>query len=197
MSPLFERFDLRRIAPQPWKNGAGLTREIAAGPEGADAAEFEWRISVAEVGGDGPFSAFPGIDRSIVLLDGAGMLLTSNDGSLVHRLDRRHEPFCFSGDLPLEATLLDGPTTDFNVMTRRGTWEAEVLRIDSALELPAGDAGLLFCIEGDWRVDGPVPPALFLGSQEGLLWRQGLPALALLPLPSGTDPRLLSVRLRR
>lgn len=109
LHPPCERFDLREIAPQPWKNGAGLTRAIAVSPIGSDASTFDWRISVAEVERDGPFSAFPGIDRCIVLLRGAGMLLHGADGGLVHRLDRRHEPFHFSGDLPLDATLLGGP----------------------------------------------------------------------------------------
>ena len=78
------RFDLRGIAPQPWKNGAGLTREIAFG--GASAADFDWRLSVAEVVRDAPFSAFPGIDRCITLLRGAGMHLRAVDGSMDHAL---------------------------------------------------------------------------------------------------------------
>src|SRR5512147_1621544 len=60
----------------PWKNGGGRTTEIAAAPRGADLAGFTWRISVAELERDGPFSAFPGVDRTLVLLAGNGMRLT-------------------------------------------------------------------------------------------------------------------------
>lgn len=59
-----------------WKNGGGVTREIAVFPEGAGMDDFVWRASLAEVAADGPFSAFPGIDRTITLAEGAGMDLT-------------------------------------------------------------------------------------------------------------------------
>jgi uncharacterized protein len=116
-----ERFDLRDIAPQPWKNGAGLTREIAVGPRGASATDFDWRVSVAEVERAAPFSVFPGIDRCIVLLAGAGLHLRSDDHPLDHRLDVPCTPFHFSGDVPLLATLIGGPSRDLNVPTRRRT----------------------------------------------------------------------------
>ena len=80
-----ERIDLRLIAPQPWKDGAGMTREIAVG--GADAENFDWRISVAALTGDAPFSAYPGIDRCITLLHGAGMARPLRcDRARAHRL---------------------------------------------------------------------------------------------------------------
>src|SRR4029453_7140835 len=56
---------------RPWKNGAGRTTEIAVHPAGAGLDAFAWRVSIASVERNGPFSAFPGIDRTIVLLDGA------------------------------------------------------------------------------------------------------------------------------
>jgi environmental stress-induced protein Ves len=188
-----ERFDLREIAPQPWKNGAGLTREIAVSPAGASPETFDWRISVAEVERDAPFSAFPGIDRCIVLLRGPGLLLHGADGDFVHRLDRRHEPFHFSGDLPLDSTLLGGSSTDFNVMTRRGRLRAEVTPYGGEARLPEGDAGLLLCSEGDWRIEGTT--ALQLGPLQGVLWREGRPALSVRPLRPGPESCLLLVGL--
>jgi environmental stress-induced protein Ves len=192
-SNLCERFDLREIVPQPWKNGAGITREIAVSPAGASPETFDWRISVAEVGRDAPFSAFPGIDRFIVLLRGSGMLLRGADGDLVHRLDRRHEPFHFAGDLPLDATLLGGPSSDFNVMTRRGRFRAEVTPYGGEARLPGGDAGLLLCSEGEWRIEGPM--AAELGPLQGWLWRKGRPALSIRPLRPGPESCLLLVGL--
>ena len=180
-----ERFELARIAPQPWKNGAGMTREIAlAGP--ADA--FDWRISIAEVDRDAPFSAFPGIDRCITLLHGAGMRLRSNDGTLDHALTTPLAPFRFSGDVALSATLAGGACSDFNVMTRRGRWRAEVTVLRDATTLPDADAMLLLGCDGDWQI-GAEP----LGASHALLWRSAPGPIAI--RPRGADAALLHVRL--
>ncbi|QSN63645.1 HutD family protein (plasmid) [Caballeronia sp. M1242] len=102
----------------PWKNGGGITREIAAGPPGASLDAFAWRLSVADVSSDGAFSAFTGVDRALVLLDGAGMLL-AEAGGREHRLDEPLAMARFAGETPIHASLIDGPTRDFNVMVRR------------------------------------------------------------------------------
>ena len=190
MSAAPERFDLRRIAPQPWKNGAGVTREIAVGPEGAATRDFDWRFSLAEVERDAPFSAFPGIDRCIVLLHGAGMRLRSAQGELDHRLDQALAPFHFSGDTPLSASLNDGPSSDFNVMTRRGAWVAEVSVLRSTFEPPAADVTLLLCCEGEWSVDAASPETL--RPMQALLWREPPPRMGVSLQATGS---LLLVRL--
>jgi uncharacterized protein len=185
-----ERFDLRCIAPQPWKNGAGLTREIAVGPKGAGASDFDWRFSLAEVERDAPFSAFPGIARCIVLLRGAGMRLRSDGGELDHRLDQPLAPFHFGGDTPLSATLVDGPSSDFNVMTRRGPWAADVTTQRSAFEPASADVTLLLCNEGEWLVTGTSSE--ILSPMQALLWRWPPPRISVSPQPAGA---LLLVRL--
>ena len=190
MSSSAERFDLRRITPQPWKNGAGVTREIAVGPSGAGASDFGWRFSLAEVERDAPFSAFPGVDRCIVLLRGAGMRLRSDGGELDHRLDQPLAPFHFSGDTPLSATPIDGASSDLNVMTRRGAWAAEVTVHHSAFEPPSADVTLLLCSEGGWFVGGTAPETL--APMQALLWRGPPPRVRVTPQPSGA---LLLVRL--
>ena len=103
----------------PWKNGGGETVEIAISPEGAALSEFDWRISTATVATDGPFSIFPGIDRTLSILDGEGMSLEI-DGSAPVFLTQASAPLAFPADLPVSATLKSGPITDLNVMTRRG-----------------------------------------------------------------------------
>ena len=183
MSSTPERFDLRGIRPQPWKNGAGITREIAVGPQEAGVGEFDWRFSLAEVERDAPFSVFPGVDRCIVLLRGAGMRLRSDGGELDHRLGQALVPFHFSGDTPLTATLIDGPSSDFNVMTRRGAWAADVTTRRSAFEQPSADVTLLLCSEGEWRVTGPSPETL--GPMQALLWRGPTPRIGATPQPAG------------
>jgi uncharacterized protein len=102
----------------PWKNGSGSTREIAAYPPGSSFDDFAWRVSIADVGTDGPFSRFPGIDRTIVLLGGNGMNLIL-DHADEHRLDETFVPFEFAGEVQVDAVLLDGATQDFNLMIRR------------------------------------------------------------------------------
>jgi environmental stress-induced protein Ves len=192
-----ERLALAAIAAQPWKNGAGLTRELAVEPRAAGTTDFHWRISIAEVDRDAPFSAFPGIDRCITLLRGAGMRLASTDGSFEHRLDRVLAPFSFPGDLALDATLLGGACSDFNVMTRRGAWRAEVGAWRRAFESGAdADALLLLCIGGEWQIEAgatdhdaswPVTP------DHALLWRG--PCSALWATPQRSDSTLLVVQL--
>ncbi|MDJ0380007.1 HutD family protein [Streptomyces sp. G-G2] len=141
---------------EAWKNGGGVTRQIAARPEGPDAAGFAWRVSLAEVAADGPFSAFPGVDRTLTLAEGAGMDLTV-DG--VRRLvDERYVPQRFAGDVPTGCRLIAGPVVNFNVMYRRDAVRAEVsvVRGDLALTVPPGAGALLVvALAGPVLLDGP------------------------------------------
>ena len=109
----------------PWKNGGGETIEIMTWPQGSDLSQFEWRISMAVVATDGPFSLFPEIDRHLAILKGNGLTLSVGDTPPVP-LTRDGKAFAFAGDSPTTATLTDGPITDLNVMVRRGLWQADV-----------------------------------------------------------------------
>lgn len=111
--------------PQPWKNGMGVTREIARFPADADNEHFLWRVSVAEVNSAAPFSAFPGVDRHIALLDGAGFSMTL-DGTHEHPLHTLYEPFAFAGEAHVDVALVGGPTRDFNLMVRRAQAQGSV-----------------------------------------------------------------------
>lgn len=178
-----ERFVLDAIEPTRWKNGAGSTREIAAHPPGA--ADFDWRLSVAEVDRAAPFSAYPGIDRGIVLLEGAGLRLR---GDVAHDLTEPFVPFAFAGEVRIEGEPIGGATRDFNLMTRRGRWRGEVGAHRTSATLPASDAGMLLCVRGRWS-----QPELADG--EGLVWRDGRPPLAI--EPAGAEAVLLVVTLSR
>ncbi len=111
----------------PWKNGGGETVEIAVFPPDASVDDFDWRISMAMVASDGPFSIFPGIDRTLSILDGSGMSL-SIDRSAPILLNKTSEPLSFAADVPVDAVLVDGTITDLNVMTRRGRFSHRVER---------------------------------------------------------------------
>ena len=107
------------LVPVPWRNGQGITREIAAMPPGAGPDDFLWRVSLADVVGAAPFSRFPGVDRVIALIDGAGFRMTL-DGAQIHDLTTPCAPFAFPGEAQVAVALAGGPTRDFNLMLRRG-----------------------------------------------------------------------------
>ncbi|WP_377294483.1 HutD family protein [Rhizobium sp. SG2393] len=138
---ILRRADYRRM---PWKNGGGLTEEIAVHPPGADMDGFDWRLSIAHVDTDGPFSRFPGIDRSIAVLSGGGMGLSVEGGDEVALLEAA-APFAFDGGSAVVSRLFAGPTVDLNIMTRRGRlthWmQRIVLPVDS--EIAGAEAGTL------------------------------------------------------
>ncbi|MFD5031225.1 HutD family protein [Streptomyces sp. NPDC058220] len=118
----------------PWKNGGGITRELASWPEGAGTDGFDWRISLAEVAADGPFSTFPGVDRTLTVVEGAGMDLTV--GGRRRLVDERYVPQHFPGDLPTHCLLLAGPVVNFNVMSRRDRVAASVAVVRGCLPVP-------------------------------------------------------------
>ncbi|MBV2156030.1 HutD family protein [Kitasatospora sp. SUK 42] len=138
----------------PWLNGGGVTREVAGFPAGAGLDGFDWRVSLADVATAGPFSPFPGIDRVITLVEGAGMALTVNGAEQL--IDAPFRPFAFPGDAATDCRLLGGPVVDFNVMTRRGRVEAtvELVSTPRTVEVPAEATVLLVCLAGSAVADG-------------------------------------------
>ena len=143
----------------PWKNAAGKTREIAIFPVDATVsdADFLWRVSIADVSADAPFSRFPGYDRLIMLLDGDGMTLDS--GALgAMALDKPLQPMALPGELAVTAKLKGGPCRDFNVMTQRAKARARlsVHRLDNAPLAVSGDsdAVLAYAVEGGISAGG-------------------------------------------
>ena len=127
----------------PWKNGLGVTREIAVHPPGASLDDFDWRLSMANVDAGGPFSNFPGVERLLAVLD--GRLALRIDGRAPIELGADTPPLAFPGDVPVEAELLAGPVTDLNLMSRRGQVRAtlERLHIDAPIELAVSRTTLI------------------------------------------------------
>jgi uncharacterized protein len=128
----------------PWKNGGGITTEIAVYPEGSGLGDFDWRVSVADVTSQGPFSRFPGCERTIMLLEGSGMILDAGSNRNIE-LRQAFQPHRFSGDWDIVGKLLGGPVRDFNLIVRRGrAWgELEVLSVTDRLQIAAPDGGTL------------------------------------------------------
>ena len=121
----------------PWRNGGGVTREVVASG-GSDPLGFDWRISIADVSQPGPFSAFPGVDRVITLVEGQRMDLLI-DG-VVHVLGL-HESLSFDGASQASCGLPAGPTRDLNVMTRSDRLSAAVAVRDLSETRPIAVSG--------------------------------------------------------
>ena len=179
----------------PWKNGGGVTREIVCQPQsagmGAGMGDFDWRVSIAHIASDGPFSAFPGVDRVITLLSGGGVHLQSDDGLVDHRLDVPLAPFAFAGEAPIHARLLAGDCHDFNVMTRRSACSASLQVVRSACDWPAASQGLLMAVQGHWLLEGESSQTL--APQQGLWWSDV--AMAWQLRPQSPDAALLALTL--
>jgi environmental stress-induced protein Ves len=159
--------DYRRMT---WKNGGGETAEIAVFPEGAGLDDFCWRVSMATVGSDGPFSAFSGVDRTLSVLEGHGIALEV-DGRDSVRLTTGSPPHRFAADAATSARLIDGRIVDLNVMTRHGRFDHRVLRrdIDGHARLVAGaEQAMLLCAGEGLRVSGEGF-RVDLGRHDGLM----------------------------
>lgn len=165
----------------PWKNGLGKTTEIAVEPEGAAIDDFTWRVSIADVGASGPFSAFPGCDRVIVQLEGAPMTLV-HDG--VPTTLTRLVPHRFAGEVETVGVLESPPARDFNVMVRRDRARAEVsvreLRAGESAPFTAGDANLVHVLEGGVNIEEAGAAAAVISAGETGLWRANEAAITAL-----------------
>jgi environmental stress-induced protein Ves len=149
------RVDAASVAPQAWRNGGGQTRELLAWPAGSD---WRLRISRADIASDGPFSAFPGIERWFAVLQGAGVILTFADA--VHQLQAGDAPLRFDGAAAPGCRLLDGATQDLNLMLRHGTGVMRAVQDAQPWQETFAMRGLYTTVAGHWN-DGqqncPVP----------------------------------------
>ncbi|MEI8614003.1 HutD family protein [Shewanella sp. PP-He15 brown] len=135
----------------PWKNSGGSTKQLLISPINAELTEFDYRISIASISSNGPFSSFIGIDRQLVILEGDGVELSINshegtkqinglgagekisgntDTTEYKRLTPTDSPFCFAGETSITSQLLGSNVIDFNVMTKRGAFKAHTQRLN-------------------------------------------------------------------
>ncbi len=150
---------LASVLAEPWRNGGGITRTLATNGT-------RWRVSVAQVERNGPYSRFDGITRVSYVLRGNGVTL--RHGASVIRL----EPFKaleYDGDTAWDATLVDGPVTALNIMTESGRYRTTLDAIVVATIVPPGcaaiaiafDSGLRYSEEGTPQA-GTVEPGQFM-----------------------------------
>ena len=128
----FKIYSPQSFQTLPWRNGLGSTVELLAETPNKNEA-FSWRLSIASVANDGPFSDFSGYDRTLLLLEGSGITLNKPNGIfkvLYSSLDYAN----FKGEDLIDATLHNGPIKDFNIMTLRSICTSSVTAIDETSE---------------------------------------------------------------
>ena len=140
----------------PWANGLGTSYEVAS-DRNAD-GEWTWRVAIAPVVLDGPFSVMPGVDRELVVIEGNGMVLNVDDESVKCMPG---QVVRFSGDSVTIARLVDGPTVDLGLMTVRGSVTGSMLVV-----VDVGDV-----VESDLLV--AIGDAVF-GDENGRQYRLGI-----------------------
>ena len=146
------------LKAHPWRNGGGVTRELASRPKAAPAvtgtdpaSTWDWRVSIAEVSKAGDFSAFPGMDRVITVIDG-DLLLLSVDGA-EHPLEK-YRPFRFSGDADSSGALPTGDIRDLNVFTRSGSFKGytSIIELSKKRAHPVFEGQLGILLQGQATV---------------------------------------------
>jgi uncharacterized protein len=164
---------------QSWRNGGGRTRELLAGP---DPSAWRFRVSVAEIDADGPFSVFAGVQRWFAVIAGAGVELTI-DGRQ-ERVTPQSDPLPFAGAALTSCRLLDGPTLDLNLMLRNATGRMVGAVDDRAWQPTAPQCGFFSAGAGHCSVDGTLCelPA------HALLWFEHAPARLSFATTSGSRP---------
>lgn len=139
---------------KPWSNGGGMTQDVWLWPEAASQDEFDIRLSLASIEADGPFSAFPEIDRTITLVGGSpfGLDFDGNHKQQVEHL----QPFSFDSAQTPSSRLGESSASAFNVMTRRGRWihKVSIVQGGEPINIPVpGDAIAVFhVVLGSWRI---------------------------------------------
>jgi environmental stress-induced protein Ves len=176
----------------PWKNGMSSTTEIAISPADATLDAFDWRISMAHVASDGPFSSFAAIDRTLLVLEGNGIDLFVDARAPV-RIDR-DTIHSFPGDQPTAARLVAGPITDLNVMTRRDVLSHHVqrVRIGRRHEYEVNTQTIIIVEHGQVEVASPASPIL-LEAHDAVI---ADPSVKILTLSTSVDTCIIAIQLR-
>ena len=166
-----------------WRNGAGWTREIHAEPRDARAMsavsageDWDWRLSIAEIEQDAAFSAFPGVERELVLLSGNGLHLDLDDGQS-HLLQPPHGRLRFAGERDVHGRLVEGRTEDFNLMWRRDAVDATLwhrpLVGAMVVFVDPGHTWAVHQVAGDAGIGGDAMPPLSLAMGDTALLQSG------------------------
>lgn len=149
------------LKPQPWRNGGGVTRQVASHPAAGSAQDWDWRVSIADVTRAGDYSPFPGMERVLTVIEGELLLLTV-DGA--EQPLEKYRPFRFPGGAATSCALPTGDVRNLNVITREGTFKGFTSIIElskkRAHPLFAGQLGILLQGQATASDAGPEPEPL-------------------------------------
>jgi environmental stress-induced protein Ves len=176
----------------PWKNGGGWTKEILKVPAQTNA--FDWRLSLATIEHDGPFSSFAGYDRTLILVRGAGVELDFGpEGRALLRSPGQLA--AFDGAWSTHCTLVEGASSDLNLMVARERAQAltSLLRPTAAqiIQTAGWEETLVCCIQGSTRVENASGQVVELASIDVVRCGSGDGILTC--APTGTIPVVLFV----
>ncbi|SFJ44316.1 hypothetical protein SAMN05216304_10832 [Bosea sp. OK403] len=126
----------------PWKNGGGVTIDIAdAYREGAAPGSWEgmiWRFGRTSIVAPGPFSDLTGYERLQLVIAGSGLVLETPAGEIDLRSPSK--PVRYDGGTPIVSRLENGPVEVVNLIADRTLCEIDLIVTDAghATKLRAG-----------------------------------------------------------
>lgn len=138
---------------EPWRNGGGVTRELASHPQAASAQDgaWDWRVSIAELTKAGDFSPFPGMERVLTVVEGELLLLTVDGAE--HPLEK-YRPFRFSGEAAAHGALPTGDVRNLNVITRTDSFKGftSIIELSKKRAHPVFEGQLAVLLQGSATV---------------------------------------------
>ena len=146
------------LKAEPWRNGGGVTRQIASQPtpaspiqDGAGDGGWDWRVSIADVTKAGEFSPFPGMERVLTVIEGE-LLLLSVDGA--EHLMEKYRPFRFAGGAATVSKLPTGDVRNLNVITRTGAFKGftSIIELSKKRAHPVFEGQLGILLQGQATV---------------------------------------------
>lgn len=145
---MIKKVKLTDCAEGPWKNGKGLTRQIALYPPEATLGEnnFDWRLSSATILGENQFSSFKGLNRWLIIWKGDGVFLNGKEL-------KRHSPYHFSGDQEINCLPIGDKVIDLGLIydPKKGSADLQVLSGPTDLNAFGGSV-FLFQAEGSGMI---------------------------------------------
>lgn len=181
----------------PWKNGGGVTREILRAPP--EPTAFDWRLSLATIASPGPFSTFSGYHRTLVLVGGAGVELNFGRHGAA-QLQSAGQMVCFEGAWETSCTLVDGPSTDLNLIVAaervQSVTRSAQLAATELIQTSGWTETLICCISGEIRITNIAGEAEILRSVDVARCLPGDGAITCSP-QGPTAPRMFVAGLRR
>jgi uncharacterized protein len=160
-----------------------MTRVVA---QSTSDGQLLWRLSVADVHGECPFSLFQGVDRVSVLVSGGPVELMGMNRNW--SLDKIGSQASYAGDRPMRASTGKQLSRLWNVMTSRERMRAEV-RVVNRSELWSASAQLtaVLVLRGRLRVRIAGGLEHELQAESGLVIRRRDPAVQLTQLTQGAS----------